>query len=129
MKKRIGMMRMAARTVHMDVAQSTVSRKACTEGLIKAATDSVNMLNDMMPEPFFFDVEPPHLTSENLPGTFVKIHLMMKISRFHELVYFILKHIPIINRYVAGPKIVSYLIPSKHAFEKNMKAQKKAVSE
>jgi len=92
MKKRIGMMRMAARTVHMDVAQSTVSRKACTEGLIKAATDSVNMLNDMMPEPFFFDVEPPHLTSENLPGTFVKI-------------------------------------PSKHAFEKNMKAQKKAVSE
>ena len=89
------------------------SRKQIESCLDDLMIDMNNALNEMVPSPFFFDclLRPREGGIPNEYEAYFRMSIVL--HPFREWSFLMLRKIPILGNYIAGPKIISHLFLSK----------------
>jgi len=97
--------------VEVDKMAAVSSRRACTESAVSMVREICEKLNIVLPREFW--VIPELFGSPEDPNLRIGFHLAFKVHPFHEWMYFALLKLPVIGKYVRGPRINVFLMPSE----------------
>jgi hypothetical protein len=103
-------------TITVDKVALMSSRPEASRVLVHAIREICEKTNIVMPQEYMLI---PEIYGDPAdPQLKVGFFMSLKVNPIHELIYFALIKIPFFGRYVRGPKVVSYLMPSEADIKK-----------